>query len=323
MQIIKDGFKSMQPKEWHPDKVTFPCWVSVKIDGVAAFNRYSNLLGRSLKKHQNKHVTSTFSLPEFHGFCGEMTSGSIPTGEDLCRITSGDLRREDSVTDTHWWLFDYCTEETKDLPYKQRLWLLQDKLAYLKSSGHPLADKLHVVETKVVHNMQELLDYEQVWLDEGYEGVIIRDPELPYKYGNCGKTFMGAWRIKRFIDAEAEIISIEEGNSNQNEAKTNERGRTERSTCQENLVPNGLLGNMQGIMLADVFDLQSGKLLLFKGQEITISPGEMDHDLRKFFFENPSEIVGKISKFKFFPKGIKDKPRFPVWISIRSKEDME
>lgn len=315
--MSKDNFKSMQPCDWFEDKVKFPCYIQPKIDGVAAFNRYGRLIGRSLKQHENKYTTDFWSKPEYHGFCGEMISGTNPTHPDLCRITSGDLRRHEGEPLTNWYLFDYVTDATKDLSYNDRIDALLSKLDDL---DHPV--NIHVIGSVGVNNMEELITLENQYLDLGYEGIIIRDPTLPYKYGRCGKTFMGAWRVKRFIDAEAEIIEIEEGSKNLNEAKINERGRTERSTCKENLIPNGLVGNLKGRVLKDVLDPQTNEVLLFKDQIITISPGKMDHDLRKFYFENPSEIVGKISKFKFFPKGIKDKPRFPVWLSIRNESDI-
>jgi hypothetical protein len=73
-------------------------------------------------------------------------------------------------------------------------------------------------------------------------------------------------------------------------------------------------------MLADV--VWEGKTDLEKHQLITVSPGNMDHAMRKHYWENPTEIVQHAIKFKFFPKGIKDKPRFPTYVCHRSAEDM-
>lgn len=314
------NFKSMQPCDAFLDRVTFPCIVQPKVDGCASYNRYGKLVGRSLKPHENIHTTKVWSVPELHGFCGEMTTGSDPTGNDLCRITSGDLRRHEGQPDIYWWVFDYCTDETKDLPYDLRMSVAHASFSALPDSSQ--TNLIRFIPSIPVFNMEELLALEQKYLDEGYEGIIIRDPKAPFKYGRCGKTFMGSWRVKRFIDAEAIVTSIEEGKTNQNEAKTNLLGRTERSTMQENMLPNGLVGNLQGKVLKDVLDPQTKQVLLYAGQEITISPGKMPHDLRKFYFENQSEIVGKISKFKFFPKGHKDKPRFPTWETLRSEVDM-
>jgi DNA ligase-1 len=317
---MQDNFKSMQPCDWYEDKVKFPCILQPKIDGVASYNRYGALLGRSLKKHENRFATAFFSQQEYHGFGGEMTSGDKPTGDDLCRITSGDLRRRDTVHDFYWWLFDYVPDDSYlNISYFDRYHALTNAIKELPDH---LKTQLKIIPSHIVTNMQELLDLEEMYLNMGYEGVILRDPKAGYKYGRCGKTFMGAWRIKRFIDAEFLITEILEGNENLNEAKINELGRTERSTHQENMKPNGLVGTIRGTLLADVVDPQSKKILLEKGLTIDVSPGNMLHSQRKHFFENPEELLQKIGKFKLFPKGIKDKPRFPQFMSIRNENDL-
>jgi len=315
-----DNFKSMQPCDWHEDRVKFPCISQVKIDGVASYNRHGKLVGRSLKSHENKFTTKTWSIPELHGFCGEMTSGSDPTGNDLCRFTSGDLRRHEGEPDIHWWIFDYCTDDTKNLPYLERMKIAKE-IHFSKVPCY-LADKIKFVESLIVHNMQELLEIEGAYLEEGYEGAIIRDPYALYKYGRCGKTFMGAWRIKRFIDGEFLIEEIIEGKHNANEAKVNLLGRTERSTLQENMQPNGMVGTLRGTLLKDIVDPQTEEVLLKAGLKIDVAPGKMNHDERKYYFENQHEILMKIGKFKLFPKGTKDKPRFAQFQCIRNENDM-
>lgn len=319
-----DGFLSMQPCDYFEDKIKFPCIVQVKIDGVASYNRHGKLLGRSLKPHENKFVTATYSIPELHGFCGEMTLYDQATGESLCRDTSSAMRRIEGEPKITWWLFDYCTANTKDLPYEQRYELLDEAVLQLNCEriNNNNEIDLRIIPCKIVNNLEELLEFEEDVLDQGFEGVIIRDPNAPFKYGRCGKTFMGAWRIKRFIDAEIRVTEIEEGSTNLNEAKTNERGRTERSSHQENLVPNGMLGNMKGILLKDIVDPQTKKVLTKAGEVVTVSPGEMPHEQRKYYLENSEEIIGKIAKFKLFPKGVKNLPRFPGFISIRNENDL-
>ena len=51
--------------------------------------------------------------------------------------------------------------------------------------------------------------------------------------------------------------------------------------------------------------------------------GEMDHAERRFYFENPSKIVGKTITYKSFRQGVKVLPRFPTFKHIRSSEDMD
>jgi hypothetical protein len=66
----------------------------------------------------------------------------------------------------------------------------------------------------------------------------------------------------------------------------------------------------------------NGSLLFKAGDIVRVAPGRMTDDQGRKFMENPSLIVGKTIKFKFFPKGGKDKPRFPTFQSIRAKADM-
>lgn len=315
-----DKFKSMQPNDWIQEKVKFPCLISPKLDGVASFNRHGKCVGRSLRAHDNSYTVQKFSIPELHGFCGEKVLGTDPTLADLCRVSSGALRRIEGEPDIHWWLFDYCTEETKDIPYISRMVVLNSSLKRI--SHLEISKKIHVIEGKLVHNMEELLEEEDKYLNLGYEGAIIRDPKTGYKYGRCGKTFMGAWRIKRFIDGEFLIEEIIEGKHNANEAKVNLLGRTERSTNAENMQPNGMVGTLRGTLLKDIVDPQTGEVLLKEGLKIDVAPGKMNHDERKYYFENQHEILMKIGKFKLFPKGTKDKPRFAQFQCIRNENDM-
>ena len=88
------------------------------------------------------------------------------------------------------------------------------------------------------------------------------------------------------------------------------------------MLPNGQVGSLRGTLLADIYDPITKVKLLEKGQEITISPGNMSHDMRKHYWLRPEELLQHVVKFKFFPKGLKDKPRFPTFVCIRSKEDM-
>ena len=118
-------------------------------------------------------------------------------------------------------------------------------------------------------------------------------------------------------------MGITEGDRNDNVAQINELGRTFRTSHQENKVPNGMVGSIQMKSLEDVYDPQDKtKLLIAKGSLFNAAPGALTHDERNFYFENQHRFLEQIAKVKFFPKGIKDKPRFPQFFSLRSKEDL-
>ena len=297
--------------------VQFPCWVQPKIDGVRALNLNGRLTGRSLDEFKGYGITEYFSQPEFQYLDGEMILGEDPTAELLCSNTSGAMGRfkgVDEMPDLHWYIFDYLREPS--LAYHERYRHLIDVVLTL---DHP---RIHLVSSQVIHNQLGLRGVIAEFAEEGYEGTIIRNPNAPYKPGRATKKGQELWRVKPWADAEIRITGITEGASNQNEAKRNSLGRTERSSSIAGLVPNGQVGSVQGTLLADFHCPITGKLLLPKELEITVGSGAMTIEQAKFYWENPGEIVNHIVKFKFMTHGIKDQPRFPTYLSHRLPEDL-
>lgn len=312
------------------DKVKFPVVAMPKIDGVRGINLNGSITGRSKKPFKNGYIAECFSHESYLGVDGELTLGDW-TDARLCSNTTGFVNRKTPKPgkptrsdDIAWWAFDYICPATIHLPYVERLEALERASSCWFEPGNTLRN-VHVVPWKLVHSLEELLAFEEECLDQGFEGVIVRDPQGLHKSGRATVRSGAYLRIKRFIDFEGTIENLIEAKENQNEAKTNELGRTERSTHQENMVPKGMVGMIQMRALADV--VHSGKVLIAKGQLVDVGPGNMVHDERvrvweAFVNKTPDCIVGQIGKAKFFPKGQKDKPRFPTFIGIRSEEDM-
>lgn len=299
-------------------KLRFPVIGMPKIDGVRAINLFGKLTARTLKPHGNRYVTEQFSNSALIGFDGEMAAWS-ETAPDLCRRTSSALSKRDGQPWIMWWLFDYVTVETKDMPYVERLGVLEGKI---KTAPLGLQPHLKVVPWRILHNMEELEAYDAENLAAGFEGTITRDPDRPHKDGYATAREGGYGRIKRFVDFEFTCTRIVEGQQNLNEATTNALGNTERSTHQENMVPNGMIGAMYGVVIGDVKSLD-GKTILFKdGEEVKVGAGRLDHNQRKHYFENQDEFKSQIHKGKFFPVGIKDEMRFPTWQTFRAPEDL-
>lgn len=313
--------KPLLATDFDEDKLVFPFFLQPKIDGVRGLNMEGKLTGRSLKTHKNRFTTAFYSQTELIGLDGELAANS-EVHPDLCRLTSSALGTIEGQPYTLWWLFDYVTFSTRHLPYDQRYELLLDRVREIYHINNKVWQHLRVVPNVLCSDMQELLRYETKWLEEGYEGVIIRKIDAPHKEGRSTVKQGQLLRIKRFIEEEAYVLEIIEGEENTNEAQINELGNTFRSSHQENKVPNGMVGSMTCRVLKDVFDPVTKVPLLSKDQIITVSPGNMDHNNRRHYFTNQKEILGRVIKFKFFPKGLKDKPRFPTFITIRDESDL-
>lgn len=303
------------------DQVKFPCIVQPKIDGVRALNLNGTLTGRSLKPFEGFGITEYFSHRDFLGLDGEMTLGSKPNcGERLCSLTTGAMGRFKDVTempDLHWWVFDLIAEDTRHREYRRRYEMLRHWIE--NTLNHP---RVHLVPMFEVVGPNELNRFIGEFFDQGYEGTIIRNPEAPYKPGRATQKGQELWRVKPWADAEILVTGITEGEINTNEAKKNALGRTERSSAKAGMVANGQIGSIQGVMLADFHDPFTGKLLFPKDLPVTVGSGEMTVAEAEYYFRNPSEIVGHIVKFKHMTHGVKDKPRFPTYMSHRLPQDM-
>jgi DNA ligase 1 len=311
--------KPLLADDYIESKLVFPIIGQPKIDGVRALNMTGPFTGRSLKKFKNQYVTTRYSHSALVGLDGEAACESH-VHPALCRITSSKLGTIKGEPFMLWWLFDYVTIESKSLPYGTRLDMLRERFNQLQTEAPDLWQNLRLFPWRMLHSLEELEAYDAENLEAGYEGTILRDPNAAHKEGRSGAKPI-LWRIKRFVDFEFVIDEVEEGEQNTNEAKLNELGHTERSTHQDNMIPNGMVGALLGRTVAVVKD---GQRVLFEaGRPVRIGAGCMTHDERKHYFENQNEIIGRIGKAKFFPKGIKDKLRFPTFQSFREAADMD
>lgn len=113
-----------------------------------------------------------------------------PTAEDL----------EESKQMIQYHIYDCLTEGS----YEDRLAFLADSLA---EHYEPM---IHVVETFFVHNQNNIDSFLGQWLEQGYEGQMLRVPESLYE----GKRSKNLIKHKEFEDEEFEIVNIEEGLGN-------------------------------------------------------------------------------------------------------------
>ena len=81
-------------------------------------------------------------------------------------------------------------------------------------------------------------------LDDGFEGLMCRDPVGFYKHGRSTEKEGGLMKLKPWHDAEAVIISMEEQLHNANPEKKNEIGYMKRSQSKVNLRAAGLMGKL-------------------------------------------------------------------------------
>jgi DNA ligase 1 len=284
-------------------KLRFPLLASNKLDGIRATVLNGVLVSRNLKAIPNAHVQALFGRPELEGLDGELIVGD-PADPAAFRLTSSAVMSHEGEPAVTFYIFDLVIPDF-GLMFSARLAILKAKLKELKRRDVKLLDQA------TVHDQAELDAFETLSLDQGYEGVMLRDPQGLYKHGRS--TFKEHWlmKLKRFEDAEAEVVGFEEQMHNTNEAKTNALGHKERSTKKVGMVGKGTLGALRVV----------GVNGTYKGVEFNIGTG-FDDALRAEIWANQPRWQGALVKFKYFPSGSKEAPRFPVYLGQRSKRDM-
>ena len=276
-------------------EVRFPVMASAKLDGVRCIVIDGVAMSRSLKPIPNAYVQRCLSVG-FDGLDGELMLGDIGA-PDVYRKTVSAVMSEDGEPDFTFWVFDnYTTKGGFSDRYAKLFANFSDDI------------RVKILPHIVIGNNADLDAFEAKQLDKGLEGVMIRDPHGPYKFGRSSTREGILLKLKRFEDSEAEIIDFEELLKNENEATTNELGRTARSSHKANMTPMGTLGCL------NVRDLKTKV-------EFSIGTG-YDAATRQQIWNDRKKLLGAIAKYKYFAGGSKDKPRFPVFIGFRDKRDM-
>lgn len=279
-------------------KVKYPVLLSEKLDGIRASIHNGVVMSRSMKPIPSKAVQEKFGKPEYEGYDGEIIYGDKNAEDVFNKSTrvcmSHTIPDGFSVDEITFFVFDMIGEQ----PYEVR-W---DNIEPDSING------VHRLWMGQINSPEEVQKYEAEFLAKGAEGVMLRSPQGPYKQGRSTLKEGYLLKVKQFEDAEAVVIGFEEKMHNANEATIGELGQTKRASFMENLVPTETLGSLF------VQDLTTGV-------EFNIGTGYNDQQ-RQEIWDNRQEWLGKVVKYKSFKVGVKEKPRFPVFLGERMKEDM-
>jgi len=273
------------------EELRFPLLTSPKLDGVRALVINGVVLSRTLKPIPNKFVQSQFS--KFEHWDGELIVGE-PTSKTCYRDTVSGVMSIEGEPKVRFHAFDHFEHPSQD--YRSRV-------ARLKGV---VPRNVLVVPQHVVTCLDTLLKLEEKMLNQGYEGLILRDPNGVYKFGRSTVKEGLLLKLKRFKDEEFEIVGYEERLHNGNTATTNELGRTQRSSHKAGKSGRGDLG---------AFVLRHPS-----GTTFNVGTGFTD-DERVEIWERRDSCIGKTAKIKFFDIGGYEMPRHPVWLGFRDEID--
>lgn len=279
-------------------KLKFPLMVSHKLDGIRALVYRGEVVSRSLKKIPNKHVQKLFGRPEYEGFDGELIVGDSCDKQVFQNTTSGVMSIE-GTPDVFFHVFD-CTLPNNTADYR------------FEHVSKRVFDGFHkrvlLVEQYIVKDQEDLRKLLKQFLDQGYEGAMGKRPNSKYKFGRSTTNEAALLKFKIFKDAEAVIVGFSRKMRNANLAVVNELGYLERSTKKDGKRATNMLGALH------VKDLKTGV-------EFDIGSGFTDEQ-RKVIWRDQYDYFDRIVKYKYQEVGVKDKPRFPVFLGFRDSKDM-
>jgi DNA ligase-1 len=159
-----------------------------------------------------------------------------------------------------------------------------------------------IVQQTLVHSAEDLIVLYEQFLNEGFEGLIARSIDGPYKSNRS--TWKQGWMLKYkpLADAEGKVIGFTELMRNKNEKLVDELGFAKRSSHKDGMVPGGTMGNI--ILMTKEW----GKIHVGVG---------FTAEQRQTIWDNHGIFLDKQVTFKYMPYGMKDKPRHPIFKAFR------
>ena len=181
---------------------------SRKLDGLRCFIYMKDgELHTSSRGGSNYDVAASYILTD--AFIKQLLTdnpGMILDGElyhhgwNLQKISG--LGRLETLHEDHKRLQFYCydfVDENKTF---------NERVEFLRSLNVAWNSLLVLVEHVEVTNNQEIDNLHDKWVSEGYEGLVLRDPNQVYKSGGRDRRMQ---KVKKFTDGEFKVIGYTEG----------------------------------------------------------------------------------------------------------------
>jgi DNA ligase-1 len=252
--------------------------VSPKIDGIRLTIQGGKALTRSLKLIPNEAVHAFLKrFPALEGLDGEL----MVNGVKLQTVASVFMSRSTKLP-AQWYfgVFDALPKYTGE-PFSSRY---ARAVAAVASVAAQTGAHVVIVPQLQVRSSEDVIKFEESALKMGFEGVVIRRAESPYKHGRSSLSEGALLKFKRFQDGEAEIVGF-----------------------KVSKVSKDALGSFlcRDLTTNVVFEVGIGLTL----------------KQRSDFWRDRETLLGSIIKYKSYPAR-KGKPGSSVFLAFRSPEDM-
>lgn len=270
------------------DTLRFPLLASPKMDGIRALTGIGPaIVSRNLKPIPNRFIQESLGDTSAWAMDGELLTYTDGRRDDFNTVQSK-VMSEAGEPDFRFHAFD--SFYSPNAPFHQR-W--QMNLIFL-----PRCLRVVPMIQEPCRTLADVLALEKAWVErDGWEGVMLRDPEGPYKFGRSTAKEQILLKLKRFEDDEATVTGSIERFTNTNALERDALGRAKRSNAKAGLVPSGTLGALSVTWRGIAFEIGTG----------------FDDATRAALWRDRESLPGKRVTFRFQGVGTHGAPRFPVF----------
>jgi len=197
--------------------ISYPAIGQRKFDGVrclASINPDGSVSMKSRKgkefphmEHLRKQISSLKGVPDGAFLDGELYSDTLTFQEVVGLVRKETLKAgdEDKLKQISFRLYDMLDPNYRQAGFQKRY----DDLKKILGSKPP--KNLILTENFVINNPSEVKTLHDQFVNEGYEGIMIRNKAGEYGINKRSKNLQ---KFKEFFDQEFEIVGYEEGTGN-------------------------------------------------------------------------------------------------------------
>lgn len=274
------------------EEVNYPVLASPKLDGIRCVMIEGRAKTKKLELIPNRYVRKV--LDGLNGLDGELIMPNSHFDDTTSALMSieGEPEFEYHVFDN--WLLN-------DKPFSERHKIVEEMVSFRHKQN------LRSVSVQIIHNEVQLLQYLDKCVDDGYEGIVTRNPEGIYKDGKSTVKQGFLLKLKPHMDTEGVLVRFVEMQHNMNPTKKDKLGYTKRSSSKVGKIPAGTAGSC---------------ILNWEGEEIKVGFGKgFTKEKRQEMWDNSSKYIGKTFKFKYQEVTKDGQPRFGKLLGERHPDD--
>ena len=284
------------------ETIPYPQMASYKFDGIRCIFKDGQMYTRSLKQVPNIKLHERFSLLKKYSvdndviLDGELWCRSVPFNELSGIVRQFDCKLPDD-------LFFYCFDYIKNEKYEEEF--ITRVTRYMDLHIHDFI-WIRAVDQWEIDNADATESLFNRALDEGFEGLILRNPKGYYKTGRATVKENLMYKVKPFETFDAMVTGVIQATEvNEGaEKKTNELGRSVTSKKQ---------GDRHLIEKASAFEVE------YNGKSLKVTLAMTDEE-KEAVWKTWTNYIGKTIEYKGMLVGAKDLPRHPVFLRFIDTE---